>query len=41
MLRSVKELMDEAVRYNYAVPAFNFANLESLQAVLMAAGDFK
>lgn len=38
---NLKEILTEADRYGYAVPAFNFSNMETLQAIMMAAEQMK
>src|SRR5690606_19362548 len=37
MLVSLRELLQEAKRGRYAVGAFNFSNLETLRAIILAA----
>lgn len=37
MLVSLRELLQEAKRWRYAVGAFNFSNLETLRAIILAA----
>jgi len=40
-LVNTKEMFAKAVHGGYAIPAFNFNNIEQLQAIIKAAADTK
>ena len=40
-LVNTKEMFAKAVKGGYAIPAFNFNNMEQLQAIIMAAAETK
>ena len=40
-LVNTREMFDKAVKGGYAIPAFNFNNMEQLQAIIMAAAELK
>ena len=40
-LVNTREMFAKAIKGGYAVPAFNFNNMEQLQAIVMAAAETK
>ena len=40
-LVNTREMFAKAVKGGYAIPAFNFNNMEQLQAIIMAAAETK
>ena len=40
-LVNTREMFKKAVAGGYAIPAFNFNNMEQLQAIIMAAAETK
>ena len=40
-LVNTKEMFKKAINGGYAIPAFNFNNMEQLQAIIKASSDLK
>ena len=40
-LVNTRKMFEKAVKESYAVPAYNFNNMEQLQAIIMAAAETK